>query len=183
MLWLLAALIVVQPSLAGKKKRRAKEGPPEGFSEMVVKGVFPLPTGAVVVLTDEAEEHVLHMVVGPSEGRTIFLRHERQKFERPLTHDLFDEIIGFSQTSVVEVRVDDVRSDVYVARVTVETRRKKQHTLDARASDSIAIALGRGLPIYFADHVIEQMALKAGEEPFHAPTEEAPDADDPHQAL
>lgn len=183
MYWLLATLLVVQPSFAGKKKRRAKETAPEGFQEMVVQGVFPLPTGAVVILTDESEERVIHLVVGPSEGRTIFLRHERQKFERPLTHDLFDEIIGFSQTQVVEVRVDDVRSDVYVARVTIETKRHKQHTIDARASDSIAMALGRGLPIYFADHVVDEMSVERGERPFHEPLDDQPDTDDPHDAL
>lgn len=171
--WLLAALLIT-PSFAGKQKRRAKDDAvPHGFQEMTVKAVLPLPAGAVVVLTDKSERNVLHMMVGPSEGQTIFLRHERRDFERPLTHDLFDEIIGFAQARVVEVRVDDVRSDTYVARVVVQTKKRKLHTVDARASDSIAMALGRGLPIYFADHVVEQMAVKPGE----------PDADDPHDAL
>ncbi|MEO0604480.1 MAG: bifunctional nuclease family protein [Myxococcota bacterium] len=182
--WWLAGLLVLSPSFAGKQKRRQKEAPPDGFQEMVVKGVFPLPNGAVVVLSDKAEAHVIHMMVGPSEGRTIFLRHERRDFERPLTHDLFDEIMGFAQAEVVEVRLDDVRSDIYVARVTVETKRRKQRTVDARASDSIAMALGRGLPIYVADHVIEQMAVEPGERPFHSEDDpDEVDTDDPHQAL
>jgi len=180
--WLLAALLI-SSSFAGKQRRRAKDDAvPDGFQEMTVKAVLPLPTGAVVVLTDATEDNVLHMVVGPSEGQTIYLRHERRAFERPLTHDLFDQIIGFAQVQVVEVRVDDVRSDTYVARVTVETKKHKQHTIDARASDSIAMALGRGIPIYFADHVVEQMAVKPGETPFHDDSPE-PDSDDPHDAL
>lgn len=145
---------------------------------MRVKDVQASPVGAVIVFEDPDEDRFLHMVVGPSEGQTIFLRHERRAFERPLTHDLFDQIIGFAQTDVVEVRVDDVRGGIYVARVTVENRRKKKHTLDARASDSIAIALGRGLPIWFADHVVDQMAVST-----EVLADDEDDVDDPHDAL
>jgi len=181
MTWMLLGLLVT-PSLAGKKRRAKEAEPPDGFQEMQVRAVLPLPAGAVVVLIDKAEENVVHMSVGPSEGQTIFLRHERRTFERPLTHDLFDQILGFAQTKVVDVRVDDVRSDTFVARVTVQTKKRKQHTLDARASDSIAMALGRGLPIYFADHVIEKMAVQPGETPFHDDEDDV-DVDDPHDAL
>lgn len=175
---MLVALLIV-PSFAGK--RRPKERPPDGFQEMVVQAVVPVPNGAVVVLSDKSQANVLHMVVGPTEGRTIFLRHERRTFQRPLTHDLFDEIMGFVHAEVVEVRIDDIRSDTFVARVTVQTKRRKRHTIDARASDSIAMALGRGLPIYIANHVIAKMAVRPEDQVL--PLEDAPDSDDPRDAL
>jgi len=179
--WLLVALLLT-PSFAGKKRVVKRDEAPDGFQELVVRAVLPRPGGAVVILTDEDEEKVLHMVVGQSEGQTIFFRLERRAFERPLTHDLFDQVLGFAQTRVVDVRIDDVRADTFVARVTVETKKRKRHTLDARASDSIAMALGRGLPIYFADHVVEQMAMDPGEL-LKQPDDHEPDVDDPHDAL
>lgn len=177
--WWLAALALA-PSFAGKRKQADA---PEGFQEMRVEEVVVLPDGALVVLADVDEARVIAMVVGPTEGQTIYLRQERRAFERPLTHDLFDQILGLSSAEILEVRVDDVRAGTYVARVTIQTRRRKRHTLDARASDSIAMALGRGLPIWVADHVVDAEAVhpeqlrRVPEEPEKAPV------DDPHDAL
>ncbi len=110
--------------------------PPEGFEVMEVHAVVPIPGGAVVLLADHDRQRLLQIGVGESEGLTIALRHEREAFKRPLTHDLLDEVLLRAGGRVVEVRVDDMVNDTFVAKVTLAVKRK-EHVIEARASDAV----------------------------------------------
>lgn len=166
-------MLLVGSALAGRGDVREA---PEGFQVMEVHAVVPIPGGAVVLLADPDKQRLLQIGVGESEGLTIALRHDRETFKRPLTHDLLDEMLLRAGARVVEVRVDDVINDTFVAKVTMAVKRK-EHVVEARASDSIALALGHGLPLYVAEAVLDRAAISADEL--------APDAlpDDPRRAL
>ncbi len=149
---------------------------------MIVQAVIPTPMGAVVLLSDAERASVLQVAVGHTEGLTIALRHARRAFERPLTHDLLDEVLSRSGATVVQVRIDDLVQETFVARVTLQARKRKEHVIDARASDSIALALGHDLPVFVSQKVIEEAAVAPEDLPTVSPEPE-PDRDDPHEAL
>lgn len=174
-MWLIS-LLVLSPALA--RKGAAPRPDPDDSQVMVVQAVVPVSGGVVVVLTDEPRQQLIQIGVGESEGLTIALRHDRRAFGRPLTHDLLDQFLLHAKARVVEVRIDDYVQETFVARVTLETRRRQEHTLDARASDAIALALGHDLPIFVADRVVEAVAFDP--DVLEAPE---PSSDDPHEAL
>lgn len=144
---------------------------PEGFQQMTVLGVVPSDGGGTVMLTDTAETVVMPIGVGPSEALSIHLRLERRRYERPLTHDLMDVMMRELGGTLVQVRIDDLRSQVYVATLYIE-QDDKTVKMDSRASDAIALALGAQIPIYFADTVVEAGSIPWEE--FLEPVEEAP---------
>lgn len=149
--WLALALLGSAPAEAGDRPRPT----PEGFVATEVMAVVPLPNGAMVMLVEIERQRFLQIMVGGSEGLTIALRQQGEVFQRPLTHDLLDALLTRTRGRIVEVRVDEVVDETFTAEVVLRVGRK-EHVIDARASDSIAIALGRGLPVFVAEAVLEE---------------------------
>jgi bifunctional DNase/RNase len=145
------------PTRSQVKKSRASV--PVGFQEVFVVGVIPGDDGHTVVLTDDVRERFMPMGVGTTEALSIHIRLERLRFSRPLTHDLFDDVIGKLGGEVVRVQIDDLRDDVFLGAVYISVG-GKLHRFDARPSDAIAIALGNEVPIFVARDVLEEASVR-----------------------
>jgi bifunctional DNase/RNase len=137
----------------------ASLAPPAGYLELVVEGVVPTPHGGpAVVLRDASSSMVLPIFVGGTEALSIDLRHAKKRYARPLTHDLFDEVVEKLGGKVVRVQIDGVRDDTFVGSVIV-SRGAEIIELDARPSDAIALALGNGVPILVSPEVIKKASI------------------------
>jgi len=133
--------------------------------------VASVASGGTVLLLDPTRKVLVPIWVGSTEALAIVLRSERRRYERPLTYDLLDSVLDGMGGDVEEVRIDDLRSDTFVAHITFREGRRT-FSVDARASDAIAVALGHGLPIWVAAPILET-AGQAWTEP------EVPVAPDP----
>ena len=156
----------------------AEQPAPEGFTPLQVVGVLPAAGGATVLLADEQETLVVPIGVGASEALSNALRSERRRYERPLTHDLLDSVVRELSGEIAQVRVDDLRSGVFVATLSLQ-QGERTTRLDCRSSDAIALALGNQLPIWFADQVLQAAGIPWEEfmTPMDAPMEEDPALD------
>lgn len=132
--------------------------PPDGFVGAAVIDAAPIGAGHAVLLVDEAQRRAIPIFVGGSEGLSIELRLAKQRYERPLTHDLFDKALGDLDARVHSARVVELRRGTYFA-VLVLVTREKTLELDSRASDAIAMALGAGAPVFVAKKVFEQAGV------------------------
>ena len=75
---------------------------------------------------------------------------------RPLTHDLLCSVIAALGAELERVVVCDLRGGTYYAKLVLK-RDGSAIEVDARPSDSIAIATQLGVPIYVAEEVLEQV--------------------------
>ena len=78
------------------------------------------------------------------------------KKPRPLTHDLMASILAGLDIRITKVVVNDLRDDTFFARLYLlqENELGRQVAeIDARPSDSIALALQQACPIFVAKHV------------------------------
>jgi bifunctional DNase/RNase len=132
------------------------------FVEVTVKGVVPTEEGHAVVLAPKAGAPLLPVFIGPCEANAIQMRLDKQTAPRPLTHELLANVIRSLGARVVKVEIDDLRSNTFLGRIYL-LQGDKTIQLDARPSDSIALALGAGAPINVAKHVLDKAGLKAGE--------------------
>jgi bifunctional DNase/RNase len=146
--------------------------PPEGFSVMTVSGVYPTDVGNVVILTDREGTVLVPIWIGSAEAFVIALRLSGEGFERPLTHDLTDAIIRELGGELVEVRIDSLQGSTFVATVRIR-QDDRMVMLDARASDSIALALGHQAPIYVSHRVLAETGIAPGMLDLAAPPGQA----------
>lgn len=123
-----------------------------------VVGAAPVGAGHAVLLVDEAERTAIPIFVGGSEGLSIELRLAKERYQRPLTHDLFDKALSDLDTRVHSARVVELKGGTYFAVLVLATR-ERTFELDARASDAIAMALGSGAPVFVAEKVFEQAGV------------------------
>lgn len=116
----------------------------------------------VVLLRDYEEPRVLPIWIGAVEASAIAFAMQGVQPPRPLTHDLFIEVIRAFGEELAEVTIDTLRDGVYYATL----RFASGVTVGSRPSDAIALALRCGATILVAEDVMAEAGvdLPVGEE-------------------
>lgn len=127
----------------------------------------------VVLLKTDGGDEVLPIWIGHSEGLAIELQVKGQSFERPLTHDLLKTTLESLGATVAKVAVTELRDNTFFAKIFLH-RDDEVYVIDARPSDSIAIALKTGAPIFVsrAIFVSHKRVLEGDEIPRQNPDDE-----------
>lgn len=124
----------------------------------------------VVILQESEGERVLPIWIGPGEASAIAMHMAEMQFSRPLTHDLLVSVLKGLGGRVQKALITRVEQSTYYAELIVQ-RNGEIFSLDARPSDSIAIALRVDAPIYAEESLLEQATIEMAEdEPGEATT-------------
>ncbi len=126
----------------------------------------------VVVLKDTSSDRYLPIWIGPCEADAITIELQEMPPQRPLTHDLLKTVIREMGGRVVHILINDLRNDVYYARVVVDVK-GSQVEIDSRPSDAIALAVRVKTPIFVADVVMDKAAIEPDEDVEKSLDEEA----------
>lgn len=133
----------------------------------------------IVVLKDAPNDRYLPIWIGPCEADAITIELQDQPIKRPLTHDLLKTVISEMGGKVVHILINDLRNDVYYARVLVDMG-DRQVEIDSRPSDAIALAVRVKVPIYVADTVMDRAAIREEEDvESESPSPFSEEADEP----
>lgn len=125
--------------------------------QVKVQGVYSDPIGArVVFLTPEDESKVLRVWIGDAEAMAISAALNEIPFPRPMTHDLLLSAIKALGGKVERVVITDLRDNTFYATVVLRDE-KGLKELDARPSDSIALALRAKAPVFLSPKVQKAM--------------------------
>jgi len=117
-------------------------------------GTEPKTPQNVVVLRETDGTRILPIFVGPCEAQAIARLLKRETFPRPLTHDLFAILLEGLHAKVTRVVITDLKDGTYYASLLV-TRDKDVLSVDARPSDSIAVALRTEAPLYVNEDLLQ----------------------------
>lgn len=150
---------------------------------MTVGGVTldPVTKTPVVLLKDEREEVTLPIWVGLLEATAMATELEGVKMTRPMTHDLMRRIVEEVGASVRRIVVTDLRENTFYAQIDLLIA-GALHTLDARPSDAISLALRMGCPIFVSREVIAASGSKDEEGALPEEIEGEPGHDDEDEA-
>ena len=143
---------------------------PEDFPEKVIQEVeikmvkmAEDQNAPIVILQNKSEEgELLPIWIGMFEALAIITKLENQPTTRPMTHDLMANMLKEFGMKVVRVVVTDLKESTYYARITIQTDGKLKE-IDARPSDSIALALRTGAPIFVAKSVLSESGIRPDE--------------------
>jgi uncharacterized protein len=108
----------------------------------------------IVILREVDGERILPIWIGPSEAMAIRRILSEDPFPRPLTHDLLYLVVEGLKAKIARVVISDLRENTFYASVFVQ-RESEVLALDARPSDSIALALRARAPIFVNDKLLQ----------------------------
>jgi len=132
----------------------------------------------VVILQEVAGSRVLPIWIGPGEASAIAMELAGMKFSRPLTHDLFASVIMGMGGNLQRVMITKVVDNTYFAELIIQ-RNGELISVDARPSDSIAIALRMSAAIFTTEDLLENTSIEvadASDNPQDFITAEEPEA-------
>lgn len=112
----------------------------------------------VVVLRETDSKRYLPIWIGPFEADAIAMAIQGHEPQRPMTHDLLKALIGDLDSQITHILVNDIQDNTFFARIVIE-QRGRTIEVDARPSDAVALAVRTEVPIYIADHVLEQAGV------------------------
>ena len=107
----------------------------------------------VVILQTLDGSRRLPIWIGPPEASAIAMEIAGKKFARPLTHDLLVNVLKGLQAKVRRVEICDLKENTFFARITIEAAGQIL-SIDARPSDSIALALKTKAKIFAAEELL-----------------------------
>ena len=122
----------------------------------------------VVILSASDSDRLLPIWIGHYEALAIAMELSGVTSRRPLTHDLLKSVIATLGGKVEKVEVTELKEQTFYAKIYIEVNSSIM-TVDARPSDSIALALKTKVPLWVAEELFQ---MKRGDK-------ETPDFSDP----
>jgi bifunctional DNase/RNase len=129
---------------------------PTNLLELQVKGITVDPEGdvPVVILEAPTSHKAFPMWIGQQEAQAIAIELQDVPMPRPLTHMLLKNILTNLQVKVERIVIHDLQDNTFFASIFLQ-QGQSSHTIDARPSDAIALAIATKAPIFVAPHVLQ----------------------------
>lgn len=126
-----------------------------------------LPTNQPVLLLEEQGEgrRTLPIYIGPAEAQAIAYALQGVVTSRPMTHDLIRDLLADLGAQVDCVVITELREGTFYAEIRM-TSGGQRHTVSARPSDAVALAVRVSATIYADDALVdaEGYVLEVGAE-------------------
>ena len=116
----------------------------------------------VVVLKERGGNRFLPIIIGISEVTAIKMKISGIQPPRPLTHDLLKDTIAQLGATLQRIVITKLEFNTFFAKLILKTPDGQLREVDARPSDSIAVALRSEAPIFVAEDVLNQVASSYG---------------------
>lgn len=124
--------------------------------------VGPSNSASVIVLRafgeSKTDGRVLPIWIGPNEAASIGFALEGFKAPRPMTHDLIGSILRELDAKIDHVTITKVEGSTFYATLYF-TRQGRMMHVDARPSDSIALAVRAKAPVFVDDSVMDRASF------------------------
>ena len=141
---------------------------------VAVRVELPSNTPVVVLRELEGRHRQLSIFIGGPEATAIAFAMEGVETPRPLTHDLFCDVLDELGSQLDRVVITELRDTTYYADLQLSTGADTHH-VSARPSDAVALAVRVGCPIFASEDVLDEAGL-VEETDDDAESEESPEA-------
>jgi len=113
----------------------------------------------LIVLKEKNGSRVLPIVIGLAEASAIKLKISGFNPPRPLTHDLLHSAIENLEASVEKIIIDKLEDNTFHAKIVLKAANGSSKVIDARPSDSIALAVRAHTPIFVEDEIVKKSEI------------------------
>jgi bifunctional DNase/RNase len=110
----------------------------------------------IIVLKEVNGERRFPIMIGSGEAYAIDRRLKGIPHPRPLTHDLLANVIEQLGGSIERIEINNLQEHTFFARIHIR-RDGEVLKIDSRPSDAIALGVATTVPIFVAEHVLEEV--------------------------
>jgi bifunctional DNase/RNase len=129
--------------------------------ELSIMGISysQVQAGAYAIILSEVDgRRRLPIVVGTPEAQSIAVVMENIRTPRPLSHDLFTNILKSLSVDLVEVMINKFEDGAFHSEILLN-RFGVDYRFDSRTSDAIALAIRTNSPIYTTNEIMMQHGI------------------------
>jgi len=110
----------------------------------------------IIMLKEVDGERTFPIVIGSGEAYAIDRRLKGIPTPRPLTHDLLASIIEHLGGEISQIEINDLENHTFFARIHIKQNGRTLE-VDSRPSDAIALGIATSVPIFVAEHVLDEV--------------------------
>lgn len=110
----------------------------------------------IIVLKERNGNRSFPIGIGIVEICAIDRRLKGLKAPRPMTHDLFSDVLEEIGAKIDKIVINDLRNHTFYAKIHIRYNGKVVE-IDSRPSDAIALGVATSTPIFVAEEVFEQV--------------------------
>lgn len=123
-----------------------------------IRGILPANSGCAVFVGNDDKVFVIQVENNMGAVISMFLRDAPK--ERPLTHDLINNVFQTFGITIERVIITELKNSTYYARLILQMQNelgRKIVELDARPSDSLALASAQKKPVFVTRALFDQV--------------------------
>ncbi len=124
-----------------------------------VRVEIPANTPMVLLQEQQGEQRLLPIMIGGAEASAIHYALEGVEPPRPLTHDLFVNVLQRLGVTLDRVVVTEIRDHTFYADLHLVTPSGPQ-IVSSRPSDAIALAVRFGAPLFAAEELLDEVGQR-----------------------
>ena len=113
----------------------------------------------MIVLKEKSGSRALPIIIGTNEALAIRMHLGGFTPPRPLTHDLLKAVIKDLEAEVEKIIINKILNGTFYALLILRSKDGRIIEVDARPSDSIALAVRTRSPIYVEEEVLNHAAV------------------------
>lgn len=110
----------------------------------------------IIELREIDGERTFPIVIGLPEAQAIERRLRGIEIKRPQTHELLANVIEAFAGELQSITINDLAEHTFYATLNIRKEGGEMIEVDSRPSDAIALGIARGVPIYVAEHVLDE---------------------------
>lgn len=112
----------------------------------------------IVLMQEDSGDRFLPIWIGAFEATAIAFALQGVETARPMTHDLFKNVLDELEVDVERIFINDLIDGTFYAEITM-FRDGAKHVVSARPSDAIALAVRMEIPIFAAEKVLDEASI------------------------
>jgi bifunctional DNase/RNase len=125
-----------------------------------VRVEIPDNTPVLLLREQEGRKRILPIMIGNPEASAIHLALEGVVAPRPMTHDLFVEVVGTLGATLERVVITELREHTFYAELHLATG-QGERVVSSRPSDALALAVRTGSAIFASDELLDAVGQEA----------------------
>ena len=134
----------------------------KNIHHLIIANLLPSSVGSssFILLLESKENSNLKfpIVIGYNEAQAITIEIEGIKPSRPLTHDLFVNMLNDLSIKIESITITKFVDGIFYAIITVNTN-NVSIDIDSRPSDAVAISLRSKVPIQIASNLLATLSI------------------------